>query len=310
MGMSVLVVGSLAYDSVESPEGSVSEALGGSATYAGLACQFHLDRMQRSSAALVGVVGEDFDPLDRTILSDAGLNLTGIQVAPGKTFRWEGSYHGSMAEAVTKATHLNVFEHFKPEIATPLSTPSIVFCANLHPGIQASVMDQTSPQRLTMLDSMNLWIEIAQPELLKVMHRSDVVIINDGEVRMLAGDDNIVRAMNTLAKETSTSTLVVKRGEHGVLALHNGQWISLPAYPTAEITDPTGCGDSFAGSLAAHLSLNEGPVTLSELKQGLAIATVTASFTLMSFGTEALCKLTTEQFEQRLADYAGMIELS
>ncbi|MDA8749172.1 PfkB family carbohydrate kinase [Candidatus Poseidonia alphae] len=308
--MSVLIVGSLAYDSVESPEGSVREALGGSATYAGLACQFHLDRMQRSSAALVGVVGEDFDEQDRTVLSDAGLNLTGIQVAPGKTFRWEGSYHGSMAEAVTKATYLNVFEHFKPEIAPPLSSPSIVFCANLHPGIQASVMDQTSPQRLTMLDSMNLWIEIAQPDLLKVMRRADVVIINDGEVRMLAGDDNIVRAMNTLAKETSTSTLVVKRGEHGVIALHNGQWIALPAYPTADIADPTGCGDSFAGSLAAHFSLSEGPVTLHELKQGLAVATVTASFTLTSFGTEALCKLTTEQFEQRLADYASMIEFS
>jgi sugar/nucleoside kinase (ribokinase family) len=116
--------------------------------------------------------------------------------------------------------------------------------------------------------------------------------------------------MNRLAEQTSTSTLVVKRGEHGVIALHNGQWIALPAYPAADLIDPTGCGDSFAGSLAAHFSLSEGPVTLAELKQGLAIATVTASFTLMSFGTEALCKLTSEQFEQRLADYTTMIEFS
>ena len=308
--MSVLVVGSLAYDSVESPEGSIQDALGGSATYAGLACQFHLDRLNRSSASLVGVVGDDFREEDRATLSDAGLNLTGIQVASGKTFRWEGSYHGSMAEAVTKATYLNVFEHFKPEVPALLSTPSIVFCANLHPGIQASVMDQTSPGRLTMLDSMNLWIEIAKQDLLKVMHRSDVVIINDGEARMLAGDDNIVRAMTQLADQTSTATLVVKRGEHGVIALHNGQWIALPAYPTADLTDPTGCGDSFAGSLAAHFSLSEGPVTLDELKKGLAIATVTASFTLMSFGTEALCKLTSDRFEQRLADYTSMIQFS
>jgi sugar/nucleoside kinase (ribokinase family) len=161
-----------------------------------------------------------------------------------------------------------------------------------------------------MLDSMNLWIEIAKQDLLNVMHRSDVVIINDGEARMLAGDDNIVRAMTQLADQTSTATLVVKRGEHGVIALHNGQWIALPAYPTADLTDPTGCGDSFAGSLAAHFSLSEGPVTLDELKQGLAIATVTASFTLMSFGTEALCKLTSDRFEQRLADYTSMIQFS
>ncbi|HJM54831.1 MAG TPA: PfkB family carbohydrate kinase, partial [Poseidonia sp.] len=292
------------------PEGSIREALGGSATYAGLACQFHLGRLNRPKASLVGVVGGDFGERDRAILADAGLDLSGIQESEGKTFRWEGSYHGSMAEAVTKATHLNVFEHFKPDIAKELSTPQIVFCANLHPAIQASVMDQTNPRRITMLDSMNLWIEIAQPELLNVMQRSDLVIINDGEVRMLAGDDNIVRAMNTIASQTSTATLVVKRGEHGVIALHQGQWIALPAYPSKDLTDPTGCGDSFAGSLAAYLSLCDGPITLEELKHGLAIATVTASFTLASFGTVSLRELTTERFEQRLADYLAMVTLS
>jgi len=307
--MSVLVVGSLAYDSVDSPEGSIREALGGSATYAGLACQFHLDRLKRPKASLVGVVGSDFRNRDRMILDEAGLDLSGLQVSEGKTFRWEGSYHGSMAEAVTKATHLNVFEHFRPEVAQELSTPNVVFCANLHPAIQSSVMDQTSPRRLTMLDSMNLWIDIAKDELLEVMKRSDLVIINDGEVRMLAEEENIVRAMTKLSHQTSTTTLVVKRGEHGVIALHEGQWIALPAYPSEDLTDPTGCGDSFAGSLAAHLSLGEGAIGLEELKRGLAIATVTASFTLTSFGTDSLRNLTQEQFERRMLDYAAMIAL-
>lgn len=308
--MSVLLVGSLAYDSVDSPEGSIREALGGSATYAGLACQFHLDRLKRPRASLVGVVGRDFREHDRMILREAGLDLSGLQVSEGLTFRWEGSYHGSMSEAVTKATHLNVFEHFQPKVAKQLSAPAVVFCANLHPAIQASVMDQTSPGRLTMLDSMNLWIDIARNELLGVMTRSDLVIINDGEVRMLANDENIVRAMTTLAQQTSTSTLVVKRGEHGVIALHEGQWIALPAYPSEDLTDPTGCGDSFAGSLAAHLSLGSGAIEIQELKQGLAIATVTASFTLTSFGTDSLRNLTEKQFDHRLSDYAAMIALS
>ena len=160
-----------------------------------------------------------------------------------------------------------------------------------------------------MLESMYQWIDIAKGELLEVMKRSDLVIINDGEVRMLAEEENIVRAMTKLSHQTSTTTLVVKRGEHGVIALHEGQWIALPAYPSEDLTDPTGCGDSFAGSLAAHLSLGEGAIGFEELKRGLAIATVTASFTLTSFGTDSLRNLTQEQFERRMLDYAAMIAL-
>jgi len=305
--MSVLIVGSLAYDSVSSPAGQVDQALGGSATYGGLACQFHLKRLGQTNAAVVGVVGADFSPTDRELLLASGLDLSGLEVAEGETFRWEGAYHGSMAEAETLATHLNVFEHFDAKVPEALSTPSVLFCANLHPGIQQSVMDQTQPRSLTMLDSMNLWISIAKDELLEAMKRADLIIINDGEARMLADDENLVRAMRTIVDQTSTRTLVVKRGEHGVLAVHDGAHVALPAYPTEAVVDPTGCGDTFAGTLAALMASDDAPITLASLRQGLVHATVTASFTLEAFGTTALQGLTSAAYEERLQAYLRMI---
>ena len=307
--MAVLIVGSIAYDSVRSPEGSIDRALGGSATYGGLSCRFVQNLSKDGTTGLVGVVGEDFAENDRRVLSSAGLNLAGLEVAEGETFRWEGSYQGAMAEAETLATHLNVFEHFQPAVPAELASPRVLFCANLHPDLQRSVMDQTTPDRLTMLDSMNLWITIAQPSLLDVMTRADLVIINDGEARMLSEDENLVRAMHKLAAATQTSTLIVKRGEHGVLALHNGELVALPAVPTANVVDPTGCGDTFAGALAACLSCGEGNLTTAELRDGLMVATVMASFTLEAFGTEALRGLDSSRFDVRMSEYRRMLGL-
>ena len=229
-------------------------------------------------------------------------------VADGETFRWEGAYTGAMAEAETLATYLNVFEHFQPEVPEHLNTPVVLFCANLHPAIQQSVIQQTTPQRLTMLDSMNLWISIAREPLLETMRMVDLVIINDGEVRMLMDDANIVRAMQGLADMTGTNTLVVKRGEHGVLALHDGSFIALPAFPTPNVVDPTGCGDTFAGALAAHLSQHTSAVTREELREGLMVATVSASFTLEAFGTDALRALDASAFSERYASYVSMLQ--
>jgi hypothetical protein len=305
--MGVVLVGSLAYDSIRSPAGEVKDALGGSATYGGLSCQFHLKRINGQRAGLVGVVGTDFHPEDRAVLVNAGLDDSGLVVTDGATFRWEGAYHGSMSEAETLATHLNVFEHFQPQVPEHMRQPNVLFCANLHPAIQQSVMVQTQPRRLTMLDSMNLWINIARDELVEVMKQSDLVIINDGEVRMMMDDENVVRAMHALSALIHVPTLVVKRGEHGVLALHNGDLLALPAFPTSDLVDPTGCGDSFAGALAAHLSQSTDPLELSELREGLMIATVTASFTLERFGTDALQNLTEPQFSTRYEAYRRML---
>ena len=307
--MSVLIVGSIAYDSVASPEGSVERALGGSATYGGLSCRFLQQHMMGRETGLVGVVGNDFADEDRQILADAGLDLEGLETAEGETFRWEGAYHGAMAEAETKATYLNVFEHFQPSVPETWQQPNVVFCANLHPALQNSVLEQTTAGRLTMLDSMNLWITIAKPALLEVMQAVDLIIINDGEARMLSEDENLVRAMHALAEETNTRTLIVKRGEHGVLALHEGALLALPAVPTAHVVDPTGCGDTFAGALAAHLASGSGPLSLDELRTGLMMATVMASFTLEAFGTTALRGLEGPSFDQRMADYRSMLGL-
>ena len=307
--MSVLIVGSIAYDSVESPAGSVTNALGGSATYSGLSCQFVQRLHNGSNAHLVGVVGSDFAESDREILAHSGLELSGLEVADGETFRWEGAYHGAMAEAETRATHLNVFEHFEPRVPEHAKEPAILFCANLHPAIQRNVIEQTSPLRLTMLDSMNLWIDIARDELLEVMTASDIVIINDGEARMLSQEDNLVRAMQDLAEQTKTATLIIKRGEHGVLALHEGDLLALPAYPTAHLVDPTGCGDTFAGALASHLSQRTQALETAELRDGLMMATVMASFTLEAFGTDALRELTTQDFDDRYLSYRKMLGL-
>ena len=307
--MSVLIVGSIAYDSVASPEGSVERALGGSATYGGLSCRFLQQHMTGRETGLVGVVGNDFADEDRKILADAGLDLEGLETAEGETFRWEGAYHGAMAEAETKATYLNVFEHFQPSVPETWQQPNVVFCANLHPALQNSVLEQTTAGRMTMLDSMNLWITIAKPALLEVMQAVDLIIINDGEARMLSGDENLVRAMHALAEETNTRTLIVKRGEHGVLALHEGALLALPAVPTADVVDPTGCGDTFAGALAAHLASGSGPLSLDELRTGLMMATVMASFTLEAFGTTALRSLEGSSFDQRMTDYRSMLGL-
>ncbi len=307
--MSVLIVGSIAYDSVESPAGSVTNALGGSATYSGLSCQFIQRLHDGPNASIVGVVGSDFTSADREVLSQSGLELSGLEVAEGETFRWEGAYHGAMAEAETRATYLNVFEHFEPRVPDHAKQPTILFCANLHPVIQRNVMEQTSPLRFTMLDSMNLWIDIARVELLEVMTAADLVIINDGEARMLSQEDNLVRAMHDLAEQTETTTLIVKRGEHGVLALHRGELLALPAYPTGDLVDPTGCGDTFAGALASHLSQRTHALEMAELRDGLMMATVMASFTLEAFGTDALRALEVQEFDSRYAAYRAMLGL-
>ena len=227
--MDVLIVGSLAYDSIASPLGAVENALGGSATYAGLSCAFHRDRLGLDSVGLVGVVGSDFRQKDREILENAHLDTKGIETVEGETFRWVGSYEGSMAQAITHETHLNVFEHFEPKVPEHGRNPTVTFCANLHPAIQLSVLDQSKPIRFSILDSMNLWIDIAHDTLLEAMKRVDIVVINDGEASMLAGMDNVVAAAKAVQEMASIPTLIVKRGEHGVIALHGEETIAMPS---------------------------------------------------------------------------------
>ena len=301
------MVGSIAYDSVTSPVGNVEDALGGSAVYAGIASRFHGNYLGLEKIGLVGVVGQDFKSTDIAMLESQGLDLTGLEIAEGKTFRWEGSYHGDMGVAQTHDTQLNVFGDFDPKVPSQSTSPKVLFCANLVPMLQAKVLDQAKGTRLSMLDSMNLWIEIAKEDLLSVMKSVDLIIINEGEVRMLTQDDNLIRASRTLIQMVDCQTLVIKKGENGVVAFHGGEIISLPAYPTDKVVDPTGCGDSFAGTIAAFLSSNDGKLTRDELREALVRATVTASFTLESFGTSGLLDLTVEMFNSRLNKFEKIL---
>ena len=301
------MVGSIAYDSVTSPVGNVEDALGGSAVYAGIASRFHGNYLGLEKIGLVGVVGDDFRSSDIAMLESQGLDLTGLEIAEGKTFRWEGSYHGDMGVAQTHDTQLNVFGDFDPKVPPQSTSPNVLFCANLVPILQSKVLQQAKGTRLSMLDSMNLWIEIAREDLLSVMKSVDLIIINDGEVRMLAEDDNLIRASRNLIKMVGCQTLIIKKGENGVVAFHGGEIISLPAYPTEKVVDPTGCGDSFAGTIAAFLSSNDGELTRNELRDALVRATVTASFTLESFGTSGLLNLTNEMFNSRLEEFERIL---
>ena len=301
------MVGSIAYDSVESPEGKIEDALGGSAIYGGIASQFHAKRLNLGSVGLVGVVGNDFLDDDRKSLEDLGLDLRGIETADGSTFRWAGSYHGDMGVAQTHDTQLNVFGEFEPKVPDFATKPSVLFCANLLPILQSKVLDQVQHSRLSMLDSMNLWITTALDDLLSVMKRVDLIIINDGEVKMIANDDNFIRASRKVVEITGCNTLIVKRGEFGVIAFHGEEIVSLPAYPTDMVIDPTGCGDSFAGTLASYFATGEGELSRTELRDALIAATVTSSFTLESFGTERLINLQPEEFQQRLESYKKIL---
>ena len=301
------MVGSIAYDSVTSPVGNVEDALGGSAVYAGIASRFHGNYLGLEKIGLVGVVGDDFRSSDIAMLESQGLDLTGLEIAEGKTFRWEGSYHGDMGVAQTHDTQLNVFGDFDPKVPPQSTSPKVLFCANLVPMLQSKVLQQAKGTRLSMLDSMNLWIEIAKEDLLSVMKSVDLIIINDGEVRMLAEDDNLIRASRKLIDMVGCQTLIIKKGENGVIAFHGGEIISLPAYPTERVVDPTGCGDSFAGTIAAFLSSSDGELTRNELRDALVRATVTASFTLESFGTSGLLNLTNEMFNSRLEEFERIL---
>lgn len=301
------MVGSIAYDSVTSPVGNVEDALGGSAVYAGIASRFHGNYLGLEKIGLVGVVGDDFRSSDIAMLESQGLDLTGLEIAEGKTFRWEGSYHGDMGVAQTHDTQLNVFGDFDPKVPPQSTSPKVLFCANLVPILQSKVLQQAKGTRLSMLDSMNLWIEIAKEDLLSVMKSVDLIIINDGEVRMLAEDDNLIRASRSLIDMVGCQTLIIKKGENGVTAFHGGEIISLPAYPTEKVVDPTGCGDSFAGTIAAFLSSGDGELTRNELRDALVRATVTASFTLESFGTSGLLNLTNDMFDSRLEEFEKIL---
>ncbi|MCB9890068.1 MAG: sugar kinase [Planctomycetes bacterium] len=289
--MSVLVVGSTAYDTIETPEGSRADCLGGSSTYFSLAARFF------APVRLVSVVGKDFRDDDIELLRSKGIETDGLEIADGATFRWTGRYHADMNQRDTVAVELNTFGSFDPKVPEPWKTSPFVFLANGHPGVQSSVLDQVSSPKFVVADTMNLWIDTAQDELLALLRRVDGLILNDEEVKMLTGEHNLIRAGQSLLTK-GPKLVIVKKGEHGSFLFSEFFQFALPAYPTEFVRDPTGAGDSFAGGFMGYLAGAER-VTLWNLKRAMAYGTVTASLNVEAFGVDRLAEAGRNEVDSR-----------
>lgn len=300
----VLVVGSLAYDSVKTPSGKAEKSLGGSANYFSVAASLF------SKVFVVGVVGDDYSDGDRSILLSRRVDLTGVQTVAGKTFHWEGTYEHNLNEAQTLKTELNVFAEFNPTLPDIYRGTSYVFLANIDPTLQLQVLSQVEKPVFVGMDSMNFWINSKQEELLRVLKKVDIVFMNEAEAKMLTQTSNTIQAIKKVA-ELGPQFVVVKKGEYGatLYSKKNGFFQS-PALPIENVVDPTGAGDSFAGgffgSLAARLNSDQVP-EWNDLKAATLTGTVLSSQTIQDFSMKALLKVDTSVFEGNLTLLKQMI---
>lgn len=289
----ILIVGSVALDSVRTPFGEVKEALGGSATYASYSASFF------APVRLVAVVGEDFPQEHIGLLKGRGIHVEGLQVAKGKTFRWTGAYEYDLNEAHTLATELNVFETFKPQIPESYKKSDFVFLANIDPDLQLSVLGQVEKPKLVACDTMNLWIRLKPEALKRVIQRVDFLFINDGEARQFANTASLVKA-GRLLQSWGPQYVVIKKGEHGALLFGKNSFFAAPAFPLEEVYDPTGAGDTFAGGFFGYVAKQGGDISDSTLRRAVVYGTALASFTVEKFSLERLKTLTPEQIAARV----------
>lgn len=297
--MSVLVVGSVALDTVKTPFGEAKDALGGSAAYFSVAARHFVP------VSLVAVVGEDFPAAHLDFFQEKGVDTRGLETAPGKTFRWGGEYGYDLNSRETLFTDLNVFAEFQPKLSSAHRAADFLFLANIHPALQLGVLDQVDNPRMTVLDTMNYWIEGARDELLAVMRRVDVVLLNDEEARMLADEPNLIKAARQVL-DMGPSVVVVKKGEHGALVLSRDFTFSAPAYPIEFVYDPTGAGDTFAGGFLGHLAAQEDCWSEAEIRKAAIYGTVLASFTVESFSLNRLAAATGEEIDARFREIRNM----
>ena len=298
--MGILVVGSVALDTVSTPFGEVRDVLGGSAVYFSCAASYF------NPVRIVAVVGNDFpdDALD--FMRSRGVDTSGIARAEGETFRWSGSYGQEMGDATTLCTLLNVFQDFRPRVPETYRREKYLFLANIDPELQMSVLDQVDNPRLVICDTMNFWINGKRKELELLLRKVDVLIINETEAKSLAGESNPVRAARVI-HEMGPSHVVIKMGEYGVLLLGEGKIYRLPAFPVEEVRDPTGAGDAFAGGFVGALA-ESGDLSLEGMHRALLAGTVTASFTVEAFSLNGLRDVDRQGIDQRcreLEEIAG-----
>jgi sugar/nucleoside kinase (ribokinase family) len=296
--MSVLVVGSVALDSVETPAGARDEVLGGSATYFSMAASFF------SPVRLVAVVGEDFPAAHVELLEKKGVDLAGLSRQNGRTFRWKGRYTNQLNEAQTLDTQLNVFEQFEPNLPEPFRATPFVFLGNIAPALQSRVLDQVRRPTLVAADTMNFWIRGKLEDLKKTLSRVDLLFVNDTEARELAGEHNIVRAAQRIAA-MGPKLLVIKRGEYGAILFDGHRAFSVPAYPLAHVSDPTGAGDTFAGGFMGLIA-REGELSEAALRRAAVMGSVMASFTVEGFSLDRLKTVTAQDIVERFNAFRAL----
>ncbi len=300
--MSLLVTGSIGIDSVTTPHGDAHEVLGGSAVYFGFAAALF------TPVRLVGVVGDDFPAEFRDLLASANLDLTGLEIRAGsRTFRWSGKYTPDMNDRRTLDVQLNVLAEAGPKVPPAFADSDLVFLANTHPARQREFLSQVRSPRLAVCDTMDLWIDTEGDELGKTLAAVDGVIINDGEARQLTGQANLVAAGEDLLAR-GPRFVVIKKGEHGAMLVTSESITAVPAFPTKDVRDPTGAGDSFAGGMLGYLD-RCGADDADALRRAMVRGTVAASFTIEAFSLDRLCRITTDDVERRVEQFVAMLRI-
>jgi len=298
--MPLLVVGSVALDSVETPTARRDDVLGGSAVYFSYAASYF------APVRLVGVVGDDWPQRHTDLLAARGIDTSGLHVVPGaKTFRWRGKYLPNMNDRETLEVHLNVFGDFNPVLPESFRQSRFLFLANGSPGLQLRVLDQVRGATFTVADTMDLWINIQRDELLQLLKRIDGLVLNDSEARLLTGEENLVCAGRE-AQRMGPRFVVLKKGEHGAMFFSQHETYVMPAYPTASVVDPTGAGDSFAGGMMGFLA-ERGNFEPKTLKEAMAYGTVVASFNVEDFSLDRMHCIGRADLDQRLTEYRKML---
>lgn len=297
----ILVVGSLAYDGIQTPAGRVDRALGGSANYFSLAASLF------AKVRVVGVVGEDYAAADEELLRSRGVDLAGLERVKGKTFFWQGRYEGDLNEAITEKTELNVFENFNPNLPENFRDSEFVFLANIAPELQMQVLSQVRAPKFVGMDTMNFWISSKKDKLIEVLKKVNVVLINEHESEMLTGAANAIAAAPKITA-MGPEAVVIKRGEYGFAFYSKTEGYSiLPAMPMPEVVDPTGAGDTFAGGFFGHLAKLGRKPTVADMKEACISGTLLASFTIQDFSVRALAKVTSADLDRRGGEYMKVI---